>query len=48
MRVIIEPPPELDAPLAPLGRRLAWFLGLAIAAALATAGVAYLLKALLR
>lgn len=48
MRAIIEPPPEPDAPLAPLRQRLAWFFGLALAAALATAAVAYLLKALLR
>lgn len=48
MRVIIEPPPEADAPLAPLWKRLAWFFGLAICAMLATAAVAYLLKALLR
>jgi hypothetical protein len=48
MRVIIEPPPEPDAPLAPLARRLAWFFGIAAAAAIVTAGVAYLLKALLR
>jgi hypothetical protein len=48
MRDIIEPPPEPGACLAPLARRLAWFFGLAIAASAATAGVAYLLKALLR
>lgn len=48
MRAIIEPPPEPGAPQAPLWRRLAWFVGLALAAALATAAVAYLLKALLR
>jgi len=48
VRAIIEPPPEPDAPLAPLWKRLGWFAGLAIAAALATATVAYLLKALLR
>jgi hypothetical protein len=45
---IIEPPPDPDAPLAPLWKRLGWFLGLAIGAALATAAAAYLLKALLR
>ena len=48
MRAIIEPPPDPEAPLAPLAQRLAWFFGLAVAAALATAAVAYLLKALLR
>ena len=47
MRAIIEPPPEPGAPLPPLRRRLAWFAGLSIGAALATAAVAYLLKALL-
>lgn len=45
---IIEPPPEAGTPREPLRRRLAWFAGLAIASALATAAVAYLLKALLR
>ena len=48
MRAIIEPPPEPDAPLEPLWKRLGWFAGLAIGGALATAVVAYLLKALLR
>ena len=46
---IIEPqgPPDADAPPGPLHRRLAWFVGLALAAAGATALVAYGLKALL-
>jgi hypothetical protein len=48
MRAIIEPPPEPGAPPGPLWKRLAWFFGLALTAALATAAVAYLLKALLR
>lgn len=48
MRAIIEPPPEPGAPLPPLWKRLGWFAGLAVAAASATAAVAYLLKALLR
>ncbi len=48
MRAIIEPPPEPHAALAPLWKRLAWFVGLAVAAALGTASVAYLLRALLR
>ena len=45
---IIEPPPETGAPQTPLWKRLAWFFGLALGSAFATAGVAYLLKALLR
>ena len=48
MRAIIEPPPEPGAPLTPLWKRLGWFAGLSISAALVTAAVAYLLKALLR
>jgi hypothetical protein len=48
MRAIIEPPPEPGAPLAPLWKRLGWFFGLAAGAMLATTGVAYALRALLR
>jgi uncharacterized protein involved in exopolysaccharide biosynthesis len=48
MRAIIEPPPEPGAPLAPLWRRLGWFFGLAFAALIVTAAVAYALRALLR
>jgi hypothetical protein len=48
MRAIIEPPPEPGAPLEPLWKRLGWFFGLALGAALATAAVAYALRALLR
>lgn len=48
MRAIIEPPPEPGEPLAPLWRRLAWFVGLSLAALLTTAIVAYALRALLR
>jgi hypothetical protein len=47
MRAIIEPPPDPGAPLAPLWKRLSWFAGLAVSAALATALVAYALRALL-
>ena len=36
MRAIIEPPPDPEAPLAPLAQRLAWFFGLAVAAARCT------------
>jgi hypothetical protein len=48
MRAIIEPPPEPGAPLGPLWKRLSWFFGLAAGAMLATAAVAYALRALLR
>jgi len=48
MRVIIEPPPEPGAAQLPLWKRLLWFFGLALAAAVAVAAVAYGLKALLR
>jgi hypothetical protein len=47
-RGLIAPPPEPGERLPPLHERLAWFFGLALAAAFTTAGVAYLLKALLR
>ncbi|MDH4385241.1 MAG: hypothetical protein QE280_07340 [Caulobacter sp.] len=45
---IIEGPPKADEPQAPLTHRLAWFFGLAISGTLATALVAYGLRALLR
>ncbi|HEV7384828.1 MAG TPA: hypothetical protein VGN89_08105 [Phenylobacterium sp.] len=48
MRIIIEPPPEPGAPLAPLSRRLVWFVGLALISAVGTAMAAYGLRALLR
>jgi len=48
MRPIIEPPPEAGAPLAPLWRRLAWFIGLAAGSALGVATVAWALRGLLR
>lgn len=48
MRAIIEPPPEPGEPPPSLKTRLVWFVGLAVAGSLATAAVAYLLKALLR
>ena len=47
MPAIIEGPPEPGQPPAPLWKRLAWFIGLAVGAALATAVVAYAMKALL-
>lgn len=47
MKVTIEPPPAEGEPLAPLHRRVGWFVGLALASALATAVVAYALRALL-
>jgi type VI protein secretion system component VasF len=46
-KAIIEGPPGPDAPRRPLWRRLAWFVGIALAAAVVTALVAYGLKALL-
>ncbi len=48
MRAIIEPPPEADAPLEPLWKRLAWFGGLSLTGALSCAAIAYVLKSLLR
>lgn len=47
MPAIIEGPPRPDDPVPPLWRRLAWFVGIALGAAFATALVAYGLKALL-
>jgi hypothetical protein len=47
MPPIIERPPEPGDPAGPLWRRLAWFLAIAVAAAMSTALVAYGLKALL-
>ena len=47
MPTIIEGPPGRDEARPSLGRRVAWFVGLAIASALATVVVAYGLKALL-
>jgi hypothetical protein len=41
-----EPPEPGDKP-APLGVRLLWFVGLAVASAAAVAAVAYLLRALI-
>jgi hypothetical protein len=47
--IIIEPqgPPGPDDPPPPVLNRLLWFVGLALAATLATAAAAYALKALL-
>lgn len=47
MPVIIEPPPEPDAPTRPLVLKLAWFFGLAVCGSVATALVAYGLRSLL-
>lgn len=47
MPAIIEPPPGPDEAQTPLWKRLGWFLGIALASTLATAVVAYALKALL-
>ena len=47
MPAIIEGPPGPGEPGRPLGRRLAWFMGIALASAVATALVAYGLEALL-
>lgn len=47
MPAIIDPPPEPGAPLAPLWKRLAWFVGIAVASTLAVAIVAYGMKAVL-
>ena len=47
MPAIIERPPGPDAPASPLWRRLAWMAAIAFSAMLATALVAYGLKALL-
>ena len=47
MPAIIEGPPEPGEPPRPLITRLVWFAGLAAAAGMATALVAYALKALL-
>lgn len=47
MRAIIERPPEPGAPAGPLWKRLAWMLVLALSASIATAFVAYGMKALL-
>ncbi len=44
---IIEQPPEPGAPIPPLWKRLAWFVGLAVAGSSITALAAYGMKALL-
>jgi len=48
MRDIIERPPERDAPVPPLWKRLAWFAGLALTGAVSCAAIAYALRMLLR
>jgi hypothetical protein len=47
MPVIIEGPPGPGDPPRSLGRRLAWFAGIAVASALAVVLAAYGLEALL-
>lgn len=47
MRRIIEGPPEKGETLAPLGKRLLWFVALWIGSLVAVAAVAYALKALI-
>ena len=47
MSAIIEGPPAPNAPRQPLWKRLAWFVGIAVCASLATALVAMGLEALL-
>lgn len=47
MPAIIEPPRGPDEAQPPLWKRLAWFIGIALASTLATAVVAYAMKALL-
>ena len=48
MRDIIERPPEPGAAVGPLWKRLAWFAGLSLTGAFSCAGIAYVLKLLLR
>jgi hypothetical protein len=43
--VTIEGPPEPGAPAPPLWKRLAWFFGLALLAAMAAILAAYAMKA---
>ncbi|MEW5683480.1 MAG: DUF2474 domain-containing protein [Pseudomonadota bacterium] len=47
MPAIIEPPPEVGAPLPPLWKRIAWFAGLSVTGAASTAAIAYALRLLL-
>ena len=47
MRPIIEGPPGSADPKPPLTRRLAWFFGIALAAAMLTGVVAFAMEALL-
>lgn len=44
---IISGPPDPDEPVAPLGRRLVWFVAIAVASTAAVATVAYALRSLI-
>mgnify|MGYP000969139507 CR=1 FL=1 len=47
MKTILQGPPDPATPLGPLWKRLAWFFGLALLAAMAAILAAYAMKAVL-